>query len=71
MKPCPFCGSQDVGYSYGKHPDGHDLSFIACDGCGAHGPARTYANEWDDDESAAAWDKRHNASLSGLSREGD
>jgi Lar family restriction alleviation protein len=60
MKPCPFCGSDDVGYSYGKHPDGRDLSFIACGVCGAHGPVRTYTDEWDDDESAAAWNKRHN-----------
>lgn len=65
MKPCPFCGSDDVGYSYGQHPDGHELSFIACGGCGAHGPVRTYANEWDDDESAAAWNKRHNVELTG------
>ena len=60
MKPCPFCGSDDVGYSYGKHQDGHDLSFIACGVCGARGPVRTYTSEWDDDESAAAWNKRHN-----------
>jgi len=59
MKKCPFCGSDYVGFSYGKHPDGYDLSFISCDGCGAHGPARRYADEWDDDESAAAWNKRY------------
>lgn len=58
MKPCPFCGSDDVGYAYGTHPDGRELSFISCSVCCARGPVRTYAGVWDDDESAAAWDTR-------------
>lgn len=60
MKLCPFCGSDDVGYSYRMHPDGRELSFIACGNCGASGPVRTYFCIDDDDESAAAWDKRYN-----------
>ena len=61
MKPCPFCGSDDVGYAYRTHPDGRKLSMISCSNCGASGPVRTYASEWDDDESEASWDKRHNS----------
>lgn len=61
MKPCPFCGSDDVGYSYREHSDGRKLSFIACGNCGASGPARTYLSLADDDESEAALDMRHNA----------
>lgn len=65
MKPCPFCGSDDVGYGYRAHPDGRELTMIACSNCGANGPVRTYASQWDDDEAEASWDKRHNAVLRG------
>ncbi|RLJ20017.1 hypothetical protein DJ031_06825 [bacterium endosymbiont of Escarpia laminata] len=58
MKKCPFCNSSDVGYSYGTHPDGRELSFIACGGCGARGPVRTYGSIYDDDESEASWNAR-------------
>jgi|GEM_PF-5341696 len=60
MKACPFCGSDNVGYAYRTHPDGHEIAMIACSDCGAHGPVRTYTNECDDDESIASWDKRQN-----------
>lgn len=60
MKPYPFCGSDDVGYSYRIHPDGRELSFISCGNCGASGPVRTYLSLADDDESEAAWSMRHN-----------
>lgn len=60
MKPCPFCGSDDVGYGYRAHPDGRDLTMITCSNCGANGPVRAYASRWDDDEAEASWDKRHN-----------
>lgn len=65
MKPCPFCSSTDVGYSYRKHPDGRELSFISCGFCGASGPVRTYLLVEDDDESEAAWDMRPNVELRG------
>ena len=65
MKPCPFCGSENVGYSYGAHPDGRELSFISCSDCGARGPARTYLCLADDDESEGAWDTRHNVQAQG------
>jgi Lar family restriction alleviation protein len=68
MKPCPFCGSDDVGYSYRKHPDGHEMAMVACGHCGANGPVRTYLSEWDDDEAEASWDKRHNVELTGAAR---
>ena len=61
MKPCPFCGSDDVGYGYRTRPDGRELAMISCSNCGANGPTRTYASQWDDDEAEASWDKRHNA----------
>jgi len=61
MKQCPFCASDDVGYGYNTHPNGHELVMISCSNCGASGPARTYASEWDDDEAEASWDKRHNS----------
>ena len=61
MKPCPFCGSDDVGYGYGTRPDGRELAMIACSNCGANGPVRTYESGGDDDEAEASWDKRHNA----------
>ena len=65
MKPCPFCGSDDIDYSYRQHPDGRELSFISCGGCGAGGPVRTYLCLDDDDESEAAWNKRPNAQAEG------
>lgn len=65
MKPCPFCASNDVGYGYRTHPDGHEIVMIACSNCGANGPVRTYENEWDDDEAAASWSKRHNVEVRG------
>src|SRR5574337_783871 len=71
MKPCPFCGSDDVGYSYREHPDGRELSFIACGNCGASGPVRTYACIADDDESEAAWDKSDNAIAQGRAEAGE
>jgi len=58
MNNCPFCASDDVGYSYGTHPDGRELSFISCGHCGARGPVRTYLSVFDDDESEAAWNRR-------------
>jgi hypothetical protein len=65
MKPCPFCGIDDVGYGYRAHPDGRDLTMIACSNCGGNGPVRTYASQWDDDEAEASWDQRHNVKLTG------
>jgi Lar family restriction alleviation protein len=66
MKTCPFCGSNDVGYGYPKHPDGRDLVAISCSTCGARGPVRTYANEWDDDEAVSSWNTSHNVLIQGL-----
>ena len=65
MKPCPFCGSDDVGYGYRTRPDGRELAMISCSNCGANGPTRTYASQWDDDEAEASWDKRHNVQAQG------
>ena len=65
MKPCPFCGSKDVGYAYRMHPDGRDLAMIACGNCGSSGPVRTYASQWDDDVAEASWDERHNVQAQG------
>ena len=65
MKPCPFCGSDDVGYGYRTRPDGRELAMISCSNCGANGPTRTYASQWDDDEAEASWDKRHNVEVTG------
>jgi Lar family restriction alleviation protein len=68
MTPCPFCGSDDVGYGYSAHPDGRDLTMIACSNCGGNGPVRTYASQRDDDEAEASWDQRHNVELTGAAR---
>lgn len=42
MNKCPFCGSEDVGPGYKKHPFGHEIVSISCCNCGAAGPAFVY-----------------------------
>lgn len=36
LKPCPFCGSKDIGTSYHLPMFGEDmLYFVVCNDCGA------------------------------------
>ena len=47
LKPCPFCGSDDLGMNGGSE-------YVFCRGCGAEGA-------WNDDnveEAIAAWNRR-------------
>ena len=62
MKPCPFCGSDDLVPSFhtGKH---ERLVCVSCAECDAEGPT-VVIHDSDNDRSAAltkaheAWDKR-------------
>ena len=35
LKPCPFCGSEDVGVSYGRKKDGSPWPYVECTDCAA------------------------------------
>jgi transcription elongation factor Elf1 len=35
LKPCPFCGSDQVSKSEGKHADGSPWFYIECENCDA------------------------------------
>lgn len=51
LKPCPFCGSDDVVVE-----ETYASGYVRCRGCGAEGGFR-YSHE----EAAAAWNSRTNA----------
>lgn len=49
-KPCPFCGSGDVGIeSYSNE----EWFFVSCHECGANGPEESTASK-----AALAWERR-------------
>ena len=54
LKPCPFCGSHDVGY-HGGVDDGHDHYRIICFNCWA-----ATAQKPTRDEAKQAWNRRAN-----------
>jgi transcription elongation factor Elf1 len=67
MKPCPFCKSDYVSFSYNKHPYGYNLVFVSCSRCGASGPVSIYPPEehiaeapFAEQAAEEAWDVRHN-----------
>lgn len=71
MRSCPFCAGTDVKFVKHKHPDGHLICFMRCQGCLADGPCRTYHDEWDEEEALNAWSSRfdlNRALKSGLFR---
>lgn len=37
LKPCPFCGSDEVSRSMGKRGDGSPFPYIECEECGCNG----------------------------------
>lgn len=45
LKPCPFCGSDEVSFGYGEYGDGVKSIFVECEKCGAtsHGNHETVA----------------------------
>ena len=51
LKPCPFCGSEDLEDRRG---------FIKCNSCGVEGPVFAIGGKHDDvrKEAIAAWNKR-------------
>ena len=62
LKPCPFCGSDDLCPSF--HKGEHELIVcIACDACDVEGPS-VIATDDDNDRTVAirkaraAWNKR-------------
>ncbi|WP_039858137.1 Lar family restriction alleviation protein [Novosphingobium pentaromativorans] len=50
LKPCPFCGSRDVGYF--EHVYARHFS-VMCKSCGAEGPPRS-----EHEEAARLWNAR-------------
>jgi Lar family restriction alleviation protein len=51
LKPCPFCGSDDVTFVH----DGHD--FVSCNACWADGPSTDESSD-DPEQAAARWNTR-------------
>ncbi len=67
MRPCPFCKSEYVSFSYTKHPYGHELVFVSCSRCGAAGPVAVYPPQeyaaeahFAEQTAEELWDERHN-----------
>ena len=78
MRPCPFCKSEYVSFSYTKHPYGHDLVFVSCSRCGAAGPVAVYPPQeyaaeahFAEQTAEELWDERHNVELRGAERDGE
>lgn len=71
MKPCPFCGGQDIGPTmcWGEDNDEAEAVSAVCRDCGAQGPLvkvveKTYDSIVDPNSrttaaSIAAWNGRH------------
>lgn len=53
LKPCPFCGRNDL-LGFEPHPESGFIS-VRCRYCGCIGPAKLSETE---NESAANWNKR-------------
>lgn len=55
LKPCPFCGSNDVGcwMSSQKFPNGKNPHWVYCDNCEAE--TGKYCSE---EEAIEAWNRR-------------
>jgi Lar family restriction alleviation protein len=53
LKPCPFCGSEDVSLSVGKNGIGESLRYVECVGCGAMADMKRTI-----EEAIGAWNKR-------------
>jgi Lar family restriction alleviation protein len=75
MKPCPFCKSEYVSFSYSRHPYGHELVFVSCSRCGASGPVKVYPPQefvaeatYAEQAAQESWDERHNVELTGAAR---
>jgi Lar family restriction alleviation protein len=62
LKPCPFCGSENIssGEVHGTHPNGYSFKQTGCLDCGSLGPEvkekTTYAES--DDKADKAWNRR-------------
>ena len=39
LRPCPFCGSRNVGFGYRPLSNNQIIAVICCADCGASGPA--------------------------------
>lgn len=37
-RPCPFCGSNDLGFTHSEDRRGREFARIGCKSCGADGP---------------------------------
>jgi Lar family restriction alleviation protein len=55
LKPCPFCGSDNVSASYSTNLDNVICHrFVECEDCAACGPT-----DPDETRAIAAWNTRH------------
>ena len=61
LKPCPFCGSEEIDPSEarGKKLDGTMTIAAGCIDCGALGPVAIVRSETGYKESLKAWNTRH------------
>lgn len=53
LKPCPFCGSDDVATSVGG-----DGWAVICKDCWAIGPECSEASPWGEEKCAEYWNRR-------------
>ena len=54
LKPCPFCGNDEIDCCYEAEEDVYEFYFCKCKACGA--TAGFYQTE---QEAIAAWNKRY------------
>jgi Lar family restriction alleviation protein len=63
IKPCPFCGSNDLCPDYKDRGSLNEyVSWINCGNCGVDGPISKWKNSYKEAELAAitAWNQRAN-----------
>ncbi|HHA2975918.1 TPA: Lar family restriction alleviation protein [Stenotrophomonas maltophilia] len=58
MKPCPFCGSGDVGVVEFLDGEGDRLFAVGCSGCGCHGAPHVPLMDDARPAAIASWERR-------------
>lgn len=56
LKPCPFCGSDQVGHATGTAYE--QFLFVACHECEAQGPPTAYEGKDCKERAAENWNRR-------------
>ncbi|OTA16057.1 hypothetical protein Xbed_03529 [Xenorhabdus beddingii] len=63
LKPCPFCGSNDLCPDYEDRGELHKYAaWIVCGKCGSNGPFSKWENSYDNatDSASELWNQRAN-----------